>query len=294
VIFSVQTTIGSLRALPPNIQTISRKLQFSPLEMRIPAPTEPKQLQMVHSRGVLQIPSSLRNMNAFSLRISEEAQCLFLDYLAHSDQVKSLTIPHQLIEVAAKMFPPQLKGLRMHPNFDPRTAIAHLPKHLTKLTFASEIELLSDLGVDFPILPCLEELTVRSEDISVLLDHKWQHHTPSLRKLSFKFVSEPQAEDFPATLQELIITKSRRIGEASSSFFEVLPRSLKFFSLRHRCRVEMHDIIKLPENMIHLTINAGPWEAEAIKLLPPKIQTLTYNRFAWNWAPKKVLVADLI
>jgi hypothetical protein len=229
VIFSVQTTIGSLRALPPNIQTISRKLQFSPLEMRIPAPTEPKQLQMVHSRGVLQIPSSLRNMNAFSLRISEEAQCLFLDYLAHSDQVKSLTIPHQLIEVAAKMFPPQLKGLRMHPNFDPRTAIAHLPKHLTKLTFASEIELLSDLGVDFPILPCLEELTVRSEDISVLLDHKWQHHTPSLRKLSFKFVSEPQAEDFPATLQELIITKSRRIGEASSSFFEVLPRSLKFF-----------------------------------------------------------------
>jgi hypothetical protein len=56
----------------------------------------------------------------------------------------------------------------------------------------------------------------------------------------------------------------------------------------------MHDIIKLPENMIHLTINAGPWEAEAIKLLPPKIQTLTYNRFAWNWAPKKVLVADLI
>jgi hypothetical protein len=268
VISAIQTRICELWALPPNLETISRKLRVCDLQMRLPIKHDAEdEAKIFDEVGLLHIPPSMKNLNAFTFKIPSEHICFLLDRIEESGSVKSLVIPEGLAKWAGSHFLPPLDGFRIHKEIT-YDFLLHLPKGLTKLVISQDIEFRSS-ETKMSVLPHLQELVLRGFTVSVRLAPFLRDSCPSLVKLTIPFSHQffyDCLEHFPPNLTELrCVTASANLD---SSFFEYLPRKLVLLEIRTYCKLVSSHIPFLPQSLTSLHLNTRPWLNDEIKALP--------------------------
>jgi hypothetical protein len=280
VIFSFKTRIVQIFALPPKVQTISRKLRLSGLELSL----SPSGAKIVDPTGLLHIPSTIKSLNAFTFDlIRKEDICRLLDDIGKNDQVTSLVLPQQLAHPVGSYFCPPLNGFRISAFFD-SDCLAHLPTNLTKLTFSDGYEEAFETS-SLPKLPNLEELVLRVTSLVARLYFTLRQSNfllPKLRKLSFPLINNirfGEYEVLPQTLEELsVLRPSPENLNFPSYLFQYLPRGLKSLVIQPTCYLLRANISALPQGLTRLEVNFSPWDNKDLSLLPKDLIFLRIHK----------------
>jgi hypothetical protein len=297
VIYCVQTCIGEICALPPNIQTISRKLRLKPLTLHMVDCSPSSKPYIYDPVEMMEIPCLMKSLNAFTLELSETAISAIFEDLTQRGNVKSLALPHDIVKYAGSYCQPALDGFRIRHAFSD-SCLMKLPESLTKLTFAKDFVLQTRNDSPFWRMDNLLELAVVSPSVVSRLWDRWEGSFPSLVELSIVFLpllNQFGLSNLPSTLKTLNILFNfeclpswpgdplRFVG---SKLFKSLPAGLLSLSILHPCNLNEEDLASLPRSLTHFFCNSTGLHLQIPQLdptgatrayysLPPGLVSLT-------------------